>query len=219
MATTGAPTPDPTHPPELTPDPPAQPATMIIDRQLPRFDVTRIEHRVVDATLPRTWDAIRDLDLMEIHTPLMDAAVFARGLPERVARLLGRDVPPPVELKELRLFGEDAGMPGWVILGEIPRREVAFGAVGRFWSGSIHWLTVPASEFATFTEPGWGKIAANLSLRPYGEGRTLLTYEARTATTDERSRRRFARYWMLVEPFVGHIMRATLVTIARGAER
>lgn len=207
-----------TYTPELTAPPAASSHEMVIDRVLPRFDVTRIEHLVVDATVPRTWAAVRTLDLLEVHTPLMDAALFVRGMPERVGRLLGRDVPAPLDLEELRLVGDGDDLPGWVILGEVPEREIAFGAVGRFWGGTIRWLTVPASGFAGFDVPGWGKIAANLSLRPYGADRTLLSYEARTMTTDEDSRRRLARYWMVVEPFVGHIMRATLGTIARDAE-
>lgn len=208
-----------TYVPELTAPPVATaPVDMVIDRVLPTFDVTRIEHRVVDAPLPRTWQALRDLDLLKVHTPVMDAAFFVRGLPERIGRLLGRDVPDPIDLGELKLVGDGSGLPGWVILGEVPQREIAFGAVGRFWDGTIHWLTVPAEGFADFDDPGWGRIAANLSLRPYGERRTLLSYEARTATTDPDSRRRFSRYWLVVEPFVGHIMRAVLATVARDAE-
>lgn len=54
---------------------------------------------------------------------------------------------------------------------------------------------------------------------PYGGERTLLTYACRVAMTDADSRRLFARYWMLVRPFVSHIFRATLATIASDAER
>jgi len=73
-------------------------------------------------------------------------------------------------------------------------------------------------RFAAFEEPGWGRIAANFTLRPYGRRRTLVSYEARTATGDPDAARRFARYWRLVRPFVGHIMRATLATLRRDAE-
>lgn len=59
---------------------------MWIDRYLPRFDVSLSEHMVVAADVPTTWLALRDLDLMRIHTPLLDAAVFLRGLPGAAAR-------------------------------------------------------------------------------------------------------------------------------------
>ena len=73
------------------------------------------------------------------------------------------------------------------------------------------------ADFAGFDEPGWGKIAANFTVTPYGR-RTLLTYECRTATTDSVARRRFRRYWWVVRPFVAHIMRATLRRIKTDAE-
>ena len=59
---------------ELVDRSPAPPADMLIDRFLPRFDVTLIEHTVADATVAATWQALRELDLMQVHTPLMDAA-------------------------------------------------------------------------------------------------------------------------------------------------
>jgi hypothetical protein len=73
--------------------------------------------------------------------------------------------------------------------------------------------------FANFVEPGWGKIAANFSMGPYGEQATLLSYQCRTVTSDLDSRRRFLRYWWLIRPFVGHIMRATPRTIQADAEK
>ena len=39
--------------------------------------------------------------------------------------------------------------------------------------------------------PGWGKIAANLSILPDGSRSALLTYECRTTTIDLDSRRQF----------------------------
>jgi hypothetical protein len=183
---------------------------MIIDDQLPRYDVVIAEHLVVDADPHTTWQAARELDFISVHTPLLDLAMWARGLP---ARLRGRPAPAP---KRLTLAAGD-GLPGWLSLGERPDREIAFGAIGKFWQAEIEWRDVPLAEFAGFAEPGYGKIACNFSVRPYSPGRTLLTYECRTATTDPLSRRRFARYWWLIRPFVAHIMRATLVAVARDA--
>ena len=117
--------------------------------------------------------------------------------------------------------GQGGDLPGWMGLGEDPPREIAFGAIGKYWQLDITWLDpVPktAEEFAAFDEPGWGKIAANLSVRPYGEGRSLLSYEARTAMTDVDSRTKFGRYWTVVSPFVGVIMRATLQSVKVYAE-
>jgi hypothetical protein len=197
-------------------------AGMLIDRFLPDFDVTLIEHVVVDADTVTTWSALQDLDLMQVHTPLMDAAFFLRGLPERWAAWRGRTrattEPPPT----LTLTGDGTGLEGWLPLGQQRGREIALGAIGRFWQPDIEWYDVTAmspQQFADFDEPGWGRIAANFSLRPYGEPRTLASYEARTATPDADSARRFARYWTVVRPLVGHIMRAALASLRQDAER
>ncbi|HEX6198132.1 MAG TPA: hypothetical protein VFZ37_19635 [Jiangellaceae bacterium] len=201
----------------------AEPATaMLIDRCLPAFDVTLIEHTVVNADVATTWRALTDLDLLDVHSPLLDAAFFVRGLPAKVAGLRGR-TRPPSEPAELKLSGVDEhGLEGWLPLGRIENREIALGAVGRFWKPNIEWFDVSEmtpEEFAEFDDPGWGRIAANFTLRPYGEGRTLLSYEARTATNDDDSAKKFARYWGLVRPFVGHVMRAALATVRRNAEQ
>jgi hypothetical protein len=193
---------------------------MLLDRYLPTFDVTIIEHLVVDADVRTTWTALQDLDLVTVHTPLMDAAMFARGLPAKIASVLGRDVPPQPAPPELKIGATGPAMDGWLSLGQIREREVAFAAVGRFWQPEIEWYDTTAmtpEEFADFHVPGWGRIGVNFSLRPYGETRTLVSYEARTVTPDPMTARRFRRYWTLVRPFVGHIMRATLATLARAA--
>jgi hypothetical protein len=194
-----------------------RPAPLIIEQSLPRADVEIAEHRIVDASPDRTFSAARSLDFLTVRTPLLNASMWLRGLP---ARAKGE---PEPEIASMRLSDAfDTGhmeLPGWLILGEEPGKEVAFGAVGRFWKPDIEWRDVPVEQFPAFEEPGWGKIAAGFSVLPYGSHRSVLTYACRVTTTDAGSRRRFARYWRLISPFVGHIFRATLTTIARDAER
>jgi hypothetical protein len=183
---------------------------MLLDDLLPDYDVVVSAHTVVGADGPRTFAAARGLDFLRVRTPLLVAAMWARGLPGRIARRA--DAVPP------RLVLSEGTMPGWVLLGERAGEEIAFGAVGVFWRPQIEWRAVAPDAFAGFDEPGFGKIAGNFSVRPYGAGTTLLSYECRTATTDAASRRAFARYWRVVRPFVGHIMRATVATIRADAE-
>ena len=191
-------------------------APLVIEQMLPDADVEIAEHRIVDAGPARTYEAARAGDFLTVRTPLLDASMWVRGLP---ARLKGE---PQPEIAAMRLddalAGGDMGLPGWMILGEERGRELAFGAVGRFWQPEIEWREVPVEDFRDFDEPGWGKIAANFSVVAYGAHRSLLTYACRVATNDTDSRRRFGRYWTLVRPFVGHIFRATLATIAVTAE-
>ena len=178
---------------------------LLIDRTLPAGGLAVAEHLLVEADLATTWAALQDLDLVRVHTPLLDAAMWVRGLP---ARLRGT---PEQPVPSLRVGGEGgAGLPGWVPLGSTPEREVAFGAVGRFWQPDIVWRDVAVEDFADFAEPGWGKLVAAFVLHQHGPGRTLVTYECRTVTFDLASQRSFARYWRLVRPFVAHILRAAL---------
>jgi len=184
---------------------------LLIDEAMPTFDAGIDEHLIVRSDPATTYDAARRLDFVRVRTPLLVAAMWARGLP---ARLGGQAPEPPPRL----VLAEGDPLPGWLVIGERPGHEIAFGAVGRFWQPNIEWRDVDSADFAAFSEPGWGKIAANFAVASYGERATVLTYECRTVTTDDDSRRRFLRYWTLIRPFVGHIFRATLRTIRDDAE-
>jgi hypothetical protein len=184
---------------------------LLVESAMPTYDALIVEHLVVHADRVSTFRAVRALDFLTVRTPLLTAAMWVRGLP---ARWSAKPIPPLPRL----VLAEGVGLPGWLVLGEQPDYEFAFGAVGKFWQPNIEWRDVPAADFISFGEPGWGKIAADFTVLPYGEHATLLSYECRTATTDPEARRRFLRYWWLVRPFVAHIMRATLHTIRANAE-
>ena len=196
---------------------------MLIGSFLSNFDKTIIEHIVIDAPVETAYRAVRDMDFLSVHSPLMDAAMFVRAIPERIGRMFRREprpAPPPV----MRLSDFFDGEPdpeilqGWVPLGEDEPHEIVFGAVGKVWQPEIDWKRVQPQDFASFNEPGFAKIAVGFSTRSYGESRTLLSYEARTAGTDEDSRNKFRRYWWLVEKFVGVVMRAAVNTSKELAE-
>jgi len=183
----------------------------IIDAALPAFDVVITESVVVDADVPTTYRVARALDFLKVRTPLLDAAFWARGLPERFGH---KRAAPPTRL----VLGEGDTLPGWIVLGEVPDAELAFGAVGKFWQGRIEWKPVERADYAAFSEPGFGKIACDFRVKSCADGRSLLTYECRTATTSPDARANFARYWRIIRPFVAYIMRATIATIRDDAE-
>ncbi|WAL69262.1 hypothetical protein ORV05_16315 [Amycolatopsis cynarae] len=184
---------------------------MLIESAVPTFDAMIAEHAVVYADRATTFEAARNLDFLTVRTPLLTAAFWVRDLP---SRLSGGAAPDPPEL----VLSEGIGLRGWLLLGEREGQEIAFGAVGKFWRPAIVWRDVPREEFAGFSEPGWGKMAANFSVQSYGNDATLLSYQCRTVTTDLASRRRFLRYWRLVRPLARHVLRATLRTIQLNAE-
>ncbi|MGI9556703.1 MAG: hypothetical protein ACR2N5_02045 [Solirubrobacterales bacterium] len=191
----------------------AQSERLLLDQHLPEFDVTRVHHRVIDASVERTWETVKSVDLMRVGEvwPITRALMWVRRLPDAVTRSSGQDGEP-------LSFDDVAATEGWVKLDEVPGRELVLGAVGKVWRPRIEWRSVSRSEFSEFAVPGYAKIAVGLSVRPYGRRRTLLSYEARTATTDEVARRRFQRYWRLIGWGAGAVMRGALELIGREAE-
>jgi hypothetical protein len=184
----------------------------LLDIHLPAYDVVLTEHLVVEAAPEIVFAAAKNFDFLTTRAPLVTALMTLRSVP---SRLSARPVVTPPTL----LLAKDPGaLPGWALLGEVPGREVAFGAVGNFWKADIEWHDVPAEAFAAFAEPGWGKIACHLLVRPDGPGRSILSYECRTATTDLTSRAQMSRYWWLIRPFVAYILRAVLRTIREDVE-
>jgi hypothetical protein len=179
----------------------------LLDDHLPSYDVVLTEHLVIDADPAVVFGAAKNFDFMTTRSPLVTALMSARSLP---SRLLGRPLATP---RTLMLAQTSGALPGWSLLGEVPGREVVFGAVGTFWKPDIEWLELPAGQFAAFAEPGWGKIACHLLVRPDGAGRSVLSYECRTATTDPVSQAQMSRYWWVIRPFVAYVLRAVITTI------
>jgi hypothetical protein len=194
---------------------------MLLDTVMPTYDATRIERIVVAMPPDALFDAAMHADFLDAgrRSPVVRAAFSVREIFEKVVCFL-RSRPQPVaaEPEHLRLTDmENRGE--WVILAREPGREVVFGALGRFWSGETAWETIDAETFGTFDRPGYAKIACHLAITPHADGRSVVSYEARTVATDDASRRSFRRYWRVVSPFVGYIMRSMLRVIEHDAER
>lgn len=180
-----------------------------LDDYLPSFDVTQRRHIVVDATPDEAYEAVRHVNLMRIGLgPRLLGEL--RYLPERLlARIRGVD---PPEMPESLTIDDLADESEYVVLAESPGAEFVLGAVGRFWQPAIEWVEIDPGEFASFDRPGYAKLAIGISVVPYGSNRSLITYEARTATTDAPARRRFRLYWALIGPFAGYLMGRVLET-------
>ncbi len=198
-------------------------ADSLLDAIMPIYDHTRVEHRIVVGSVPVVYRAARSLDFLTVHSPITDAAVFVRMVPERVATWLGRQ-PIEVEAPETMRLGDmfddpDGGGPEFFGLAETPGRELVAGGIGRFWQQVIDWQPVDAATFSEFATPGFGKLTLGIRVDPVGSGRSCITYESRTQLTDDESRIKFGRYWKLISPFAGHIMRAALKTIDESVPR
>jgi hypothetical protein len=101
---------------------------------------------------------------------------------------------------------------GWMLLGENAGSELVLGQISQPWQPVATSTGSPLSpeQFLRFDRPGFAKIATSLRVDPYGAGSSILTVETRVAATDDESRRRFGRYWLLVGPFSAVIRRMAM---------
>ena len=192
-----------------------------IDEVMPRFDVNVVQHIVVNAGPRETYQAVLDTDLMDNR--LTHLMVAARDVPNRLRRQKtpteGTQPAPQADERPTFRLRDAAGKgSGWVVLRDEPGVELLAGLVGQFWHRDYGIVEMQPEDFPSFDRPGYAKTVAGFALHPHGEGRTLLTYESRTVTTDAAARRRFAAYWLVLRPFVRLMLRGALVSMKRHAE-
>lgn len=190
---------------------------MLLDRYLPRYDVTETHAVVVNADTDLTWQAVQRSDLS--RSAVVHMLLELRSLPNRLQRILKKR---PSENARPPLTLDDMERAGFAQLGERPGREIVFGTVVQPWNAVTDdkpTMHVEADRFAAFDTPGFVKVAFNIRVVPYGNGRALITTETRTAATDPMSLRRFARYWFLIGPFSALIRRLLLRIVKSDAER
>jgi hypothetical protein len=192
---------------------------MIIDEFLPLFDVSDAVATVVEADLSTTWDALMEVDLIDVgrRRPLVGMLGALRILPEIVSHLLHGESPagPPkhLRLRDTTTLPQDQG--GWILLEERSCDEIALGLVGKFWLPVIEFAKVTPTGFRDFREPGYAKTVYSLSVRSAGDHRTVLSGVMRTATTDDHARRWFRRYWTFGVGSGAHILVNGLLDVTR----
>jgi hypothetical protein len=188
---------------------------LLIDQVLPTYDVALVHADVFRAPPAQCYLAASELDLF--HAPLIRTLLGIRALPQRVVGTLrGRGKTTTLEASRRTFRLRDMVVLGWILLGETPGVEMVLGQVSRPWkavAASTHAPTTP-EQFTCFDEPGFAKIATSLRIDPYGNDSSILTMETRVAITDDKSRRRFRRYWLLIGPFSSLIRRMALRLLA-----
>ncbi len=215
--------PSPTQPPDqgavTTPGELAD-MQLLMDQFLPRYDLAVAHARVVRASPAECYAAATELDLF--RSPLIRTLIDVRGLPQRLVSTLkgpGNVTTPAVSRACFRL--KDLIGLGWTQLGEVPGSELVLGQVSMPWKPVATSTGSPVSpeQFSRFDRPGFAKIATSLRVDAYGIGSSIVTMETRVATTDEESRRRFRRYWLLVGPFSAVIRRMAMRLLAAELRR
>lgn len=193
---------------------------MLIDDFMPIYDVSDAVATVADADVATSWDALMDVDLIEVgrKRPIVAVLGALRVLPDIVSHLLRGKLPDArperLRLRDLTTLPLDQG--GWVLLGQHEQHEIALGLVGKFWRPAIEFARIPsAAAFRDFAEPGFAKTIYALSVRPLDANRTLLTGAMRTISTDEHARRWFRRYWTLGIGSGAHLLVDALLDVTR----
>jgi len=180
----------------------------LLDRFVPDYDIVERHHIRVDAPAAVTLRAAREQDLLRL--PLVRTIFRTREL---VLRSSPDDRPQP-----RGLLAATRAL-GWGVLAEIPGREVVVGAVTRPWEANVTFRAVPPDDFASFSEPGFVKIAWTLRADPVDEQTSIFRTETRAGATDAAARARFRRYWAFASPGIGLIRLLSLKPLKRDAEQ
>lgn len=193
---------------------------MLFEEFLPIYDVSDSVATVVSADVASTWEALMDVDLIDVgrRRPLVGVLGAIRMLPDVLSQFVhgGMSASPPRRLRLRDLTQVPLNQGGWVLLGQRDRDEVALGLIGRFWKPVIDFAPVKsADEFRHFSQPGFAKTIYSLSVQPLDGGRTLLAGVMRTATTDAHARRWFRRYWTLGIGSGAHVLVNGLLEVTR----
>ena len=179
---------------------------MLIDRYLPAFDFNEVHSRVVHAPAGRVYEALMTADL---RRPMIIRILMGlRSLPGRLSGLAGDGE---------RVTLRDVDAAGFTLLGEDPPREILVAVEGKFWTLIPDMCSSEATNFETPVPEGLARAVWNFTVEPLGASRSLLRTETRIQCGDDVSRRRFARYWILVKPGSGLIRKAILRHVARTA--
>jgi hypothetical protein len=162
---------------------------MHLDDLLPEPDHVTRQSRWIAAPPDDVWDALHRVRLSGLPLTLLLGAVrFLPVLLTGGGRAHLRDRP----------FLDALPVP---LLSSEPPEAVVFGGALQAWrlTGGEEPPPLDAAGLRAWSEPGWVKAAMDFRLTPRGHG-TELSSETRVLSTDDATRRRFARYWLLVQP-------------------
>jgi len=183
-------------------------ADPLLDTFMPAYEIAERHQISVEASADVTLAAAREQELLRLPV--------VRGLFKAREWVLGstpsqRPVPPGLLAQVLAL--------GWVVLAEVPGREIVVGAVTRPWQADVVFRGLPAQAFAAFDEPAYVKIIWSLRADPVDASHSIFRTETRAIATDAFARRKFRVYWSLASPGIRLIRRLSLAPLKSAAER
>ena len=180
---------------------------MTVDELLPTPDHVTRQSRWINAPPSDVWEALHEVKLTGL--PLTVVLSAARFLP---VLLTGKGFG---QLRD-RPFLDVLPVP---LLSSEEPESVVFGGALQAWrlTGGKEPPKLDANGLRTWAEPGWVKAAMDFRLTPRGNG-TELSSETRVVSTDAATRRRFALYWLFVQPGSTAIRWEVLTAVAMKAE-
>jgi hypothetical protein len=175
-----------------------------LNELLPAWHFRERHRRATDAPAPALLTAVDEVTWVEVPVMRVLMAIRSMGRQPRAA--------------DHRII-DDMATLGFTVVDRTAD-QVVVAALGRPWAAAgarpprLAEQSDPAGFFSGFTEPGWAKMAVDFHV-----GGGELTTETRVLLTDERSRRAFRRYWLLIRPFSGLIRRHWLAAVVHRAQR
>lgn len=182
-------------------------ADPLLDRFMPDYEIAERHHARIAAPPAITLAAAREMDLL--GNRIVRAIFKGREL------ILG--AAPDDTLRPRGLLALVQSL-GWIVLLDVPGREVIVGCVTKPWEPHPTFRGVPPEAFAAFAEPGYVKIAWTLRADPDGASASVFRSETRALATDPASRARFRLYWSFLSPGIILIRRLMLRPLKADAE-
>ncbi len=187
---------------------------MLLEDYLEHYGTNQVRAVVVDAEPGTVMEVLRETDLSRSGV-FVKALGWLRVMPDRITEFLKGEeelsVPEEFQVESL----EDHG---WTLLAE-DDHELVYGVVGKFWKPNPNIQDIEADEFREFDRPGFAKAAINFYLQPYGNGKTLLSYELRIDVMEESREKKFRLLWKLIGPVKGYTVKRVLERVKRKAEK
>jgi hypothetical protein len=179
----------------------------LLDRFMPEYEIAEQHQVKVAAPADITFSTACAMDLQDSET--IRAIFKAREL-LLCAKPRGADLPRGLLAQTEAL--------GWVVLAEIPGREIVMGAITEPWRGTPVFKGVPPDQFAAFHEPGHVKIAWTLRADSAGPNKSVFRTETRAICTDAESRTKFRLYWSFLSAGIILIRKMSLGPLKKAAE-
>lgn len=182
--------------------------TAPIDRFIPAPHVRERFDTTVQAPALVVMDVAANMDMQSL--PLVKAIIRTREF------IMGSRRGPP-RLPQGLLAEVRAN--GWGVLSHQPTAHIVCGAACQPWQADVTFRSIPADQFAEWSEPDQVKIAWTLETEPLGPTVTRFAQETRVVATDAAARAKFLRYWRWARFGIIGIRLLLLPAVRRRAER